>query len=80
MIPENFLSHKPQKNFFIGIDSDGTVFDSMELKHKNCFIGSLIRVFDLAVITHEVHIVWNHVNIFSMTRGTNRFKAFILFN
>jgi hypothetical protein len=27
----------PQHPFFIGIDSDGCVFDSMELKQKECF-------------------------------------------
>ena len=70
--------HNPQKDYFVGIDSDGTIFDSMELKHKDCFVGSLIRVFDLVTITHEIHMVWNYVNIFSKTRGTNRFKALIL--
>jgi hypothetical protein len=64
--------------YFIGIDSDGTVFNSMELKHKDCFIGSLIRIFDLAPIAHEIHVVWNYVNIFSNNRGTNRFKALLL--
>ena len=71
-------NHVPEKNYFVGIDSDGTVFNSMELKHKDCFVGCLIRAFSLASIAHEVHIVWNYVNIFSMTRGTNRFKALIL--
>jgi len=70
--------HKPNNEYFVGIDSDGTVFNSMELKHKDCFIGSLIRIFDLAPITHEIHIVWNYVNIFSINRGTNRFKALLL--
>ena len=28
---------KPTKEFFIGIDSDGCIFDSMEIKHKECF-------------------------------------------
>ena len=50
----------------------------MELKHKDCFIGSLIRIFDLAPITHEIHVVWNYVNIFSINRGTNRFKALLI--
>ena len=75
---EDLKAHIPQKDYFIGIDSDGTVFDSMELKHKDCFIGSLIRVFQIASIAHEVHQVWNYVNISSKTRGTNRFKALIL--
>ena len=70
--------HKPKSKYFVGIDSDGTVFNSMELKHKDCFIGSLIRIFDLAPITHEIHIVWNYVNIYSVNRGTNRFKALLL--
>ena len=73
-----FKEHKPKNKYFIGIDSDGTVFNSMELKHKDCFIGSLIRVFDLAPIAHEIHIVWNYVNILSINRGTNRFKALLL--
>ena len=81
MVINDFHKHKPKKDYFVGLDSDGTVFNSMELKHKDCFIGSLIRIFDLAPIAHEVHIVWNYVNIFSSTRGTNRFKAlFLTFN
>ena len=75
---ENLQEHQPKKDYFVGLDSDGTIFDSMELKHKDCFLGALIRVFGLAPITHEVHLVWNYVNIFSFTRGTNRFKALIL--
>jgi len=71
-------NHNPRSEYFVGIDSDGTVFNSMELKHKDCFIGSLIRIFDLAPITHEIHVVWNYVNIFSINRGTNRFKALLL--
>jgi len=78
LVLDDFQKHKPEKEYFVGIDSDGTVFHSMELKHKNCFIGSLIRVFGLAPITHEIHIVWNYVNIFSVNRGTNRFKALLL--
>ncbi len=68
----------PKYDFLIAIDSDGTIFDSMEIKHKDCFIGTLIRHFGLAAITHEVHEVWNYVNIFSINRGTNRFKALVL--
>ena len=75
---ENLQEHQPKKDYFVGLDSDGTIFDSMELKHKDCFLGALIRVFGLALIAHEVHLVWNYVNIFSSTRGTNRFKALIL--
>ena len=27
---------RPTKEFFIGIDSDGCVFDTMEIKQKEC--------------------------------------------
>ena len=74
---EDLRRYKPKNKYFVGLDSDGTIFDSMELKHKDCFIGSLIRVFGLAAITHEIHEVWNFVNIYSYTRGTNRFKALL---
>ena len=70
-------NHKAQKKYFVGFDSDGTIFDSMELKHRDCFIDSLINIFTLSEISREVHQVWNYVNIYSNTRGTNRFKALI---
>ena len=78
MTLEDLKKHIPKKDFFVAIDSDGTVFNSMELKHKDCFVGSLIRIFNLAPITHEIHLVWNYVNLYSMNRGTNRFKALLI--
>jgi hypothetical protein len=30
-------SFHPRQEYFIGLDSDCCVFDSMELKHKECF-------------------------------------------
>ena len=41
------LSITPQHDFLVGIDSDGCVFDSMELKHKECFIPNFINQYDL---------------------------------
>ena len=38
---------KPAKDFFVGIDSDGCVFDSMEIKHKECFAPMFIKHFRL---------------------------------
>ncbi len=38
------LGGLPKKNdFFIGFDSDGCVFDTMELKHKECFCPTVIK-------------------------------------
>ena len=72
---ENLQKHRSKKDYFVGLDSDGTIFNSMELKHKDCFLGALIRVFGLAPITHEVHLVWNYVNIFSLLVGYLHYDA-----
>ena len=36
-----------EKDFFVGIDSDGTAFDSMKIKHTFSFIPAAIEVFGL---------------------------------
>jgi phosphoglycolate phosphatase-like HAD superfamily hydrolase len=66
---------KPAKPFFIGIDSDGCVFDSMELKHKECFTPMFIKHFDLQAVSKYAREVWDFVNLYSKTRGANRFPA-----
>ena len=68
---------KPQHKFFIGIDSDGTVFDSMTYKHENFYVLPLIKIFNLNKVHHIVRNIWNFVNIHSATRGINRFLALI---
>ena len=69
---------EPQHEFFVGIDSDGCVFNSMEVKHNDCFSVNLVKHFGLASISRQVHQAWDFVNLYSTTRGTNRFKAILL--
>ncbi len=66
---------KPSKEFFVGIDSDGCVFDTMEIKHKECFCPQFIKHFGLQRISKYARESWEFVNLYSRTRGTNRFKA-----
>ena len=66
---------KPSKEFFIGIDSDGCVFDSMEIKHKECFTPMFIKHFGLQAISKYAREVWEFVNLYSKTRGANRFPT-----
>jgi phosphoglycolate phosphatase-like HAD superfamily hydrolase len=68
---------KPQKDFFIGIDSDGCVFDTMEVKQKEFFIPNAIKIFELYAISKYVRQTWEFVNLYSKTRGTNRFPALV---
>ncbi len=69
---------KPAKDFFIGIDSDGCVFDSMEIKHKECFTPMFIKYFHLQAVSKYARETWDFVNLYSKTRGANRFPALSL--
>src|SRR5438445_9928845 len=66
---------QPKKKFFIGIDSDGCVFDSMEIKHKECFTPMFIKHFHLQAVSKYARETWEFVNLYSKTRGANRFPA-----
>jgi len=68
---------KPTKEFFIGIDSDGCVFDTMEVKHKECFTPMFVKQFGLQAASKYAREVWDFVNLYSKTRGVNRFPALI---
>ena len=62
-------------DFFIGFDSDGCVFDTMELKHKECFCPAVIKHMRCQPVSKAAREVWDFVNLYSKTRGCNRFLA-----
>jgi phosphoglycolate phosphatase-like HAD superfamily hydrolase len=63
------------QEFFIGIDSDGCAFDTMEVKHKECFIPNIIKYFGLAAVSKYAREAAEFVNLYSEWRGINRFPA-----
>ncbi len=69
--------YRPGKKFFVGIDSDGCIFDSMEIKHKECFTPMFIKHFELQAVSKYAREVWEFVNLYSKTRGANRFPALV---
>ena len=69
---------QPKHNYFVGIDSDGCAFNSMEVKHNDCFSVNLIKYFGFPAVSRQVHQAWDFVNLYSTTRGCNRFKAILL--
>src|SRR5882757_5956986 len=73
--PKVLRDLQPTKQFFIGIDSDGCVFDSMEIKHKECFTPMFIKHFHLQAVSKYARETWDFVNLYSKTRGANRFPA-----
>lgn len=66
---------RPNHEFFVGFDSDGCVFDTMELKHKECFTPMFIKHFGLQAVARYAREVWEFVNLYSKTRGINRYPA-----
>jgi phosphoglycolate phosphatase-like HAD superfamily hydrolase len=69
------LDFAPTKDFFIGIDSDGCAFDSMEIKQKECFTPNSIKFFGLQAISKYAREALEFVNLYSQWRGINRFPA-----
>ena len=67
----------PQKEFFIGIDSDGCAFDTMEIKHKECFCPNTILHWHLQVVSKYARDAWDFANLYSKSRGANRFLTLI---
>jgi len=69
------IDHKASKEFFIGVDSDGCAFDTMEIKHKECFIPNIINHFGLQAVSKFAREAAEFVNLYSKWRGINRFPA-----
>ncbi len=77
--PQRLLREFPKSNeFFVGIDSDGCAFDTMEVKHKECFIPNIIRSYNLAAVSKYAREAAEFVNLYSKWRGINRFPALIM--
>jgi phosphoglycolate phosphatase-like HAD superfamily hydrolase len=64
-------------DFLVGIDSDGCAFDTMEVKHKECFIPNIIHYYHLAGVSKYAREAAEFVNLYSKSRGINRFPALI---
>ena len=65
----------PARKFFIGLDSDGCVFDSMEVKHKECFTPVTVWKWNLQSVSRFARECHEFVNLYSKWRGINRFPA-----
>jgi len=66
---------QPKHEFFVGIDSDGCVFDTMGIKHRECFCPWLIGYFGLQPVAQAARECKDFADLFSKTRGANRHKT-----
>ena len=70
-----FDSYQKKHDFLVCVDSDGCVMDTMNCKHFHCFGPCMVDEWDLGQWRDEILKRWNEINLFSMTRGINRFKG-----
>ncbi len=70
-----FSDFSKKKEYLVCIDSDGCAIDSMDIKHIRCFGPCMITEWGLDAHREEILKRWNQVNLYSMTRGINRFKG-----
>lgn len=68
-----FLDYRPLHDRLVCIDSDGCVFDTMEIKHKECFCPSMIQIWGLQPISKYAREAWEFANLYSKDRGRSRF-------
>ncbi|MFN2183486.1 MAG: HAD family hydrolase [Anaerolineae bacterium] len=69
---------EPRHEFFIGIDSDGCAFDTMEIKHKECFTPNTIKHWSLQAVSKYAREASEFVNLYSQWRGINRWPALVM--
>jgi len=70
-----FDSFQRKHDFLICVDSDGCVMDTMDCKHFHCFGPCMVEEWALGRWREAILDRWNVINLYSMTRGVNRFKA-----
>ncbi len=71
------INFKQEHDYLVIFDSDGCVFDNMELKHKQCFIPNIIKYWNLQPVSRYARAAAEFVNLYSKWRGINRFPALI---
>lgn len=74
---EQLKALKKTREFFVGIDSDGCAFDSMEIKQKECFTPNVIEHWGLQPVARYAREACEFVNLYSRQRGVNRFIALV---
>lgn len=81
---DDLINFLPAFRTFVGIDSDGCVFDTMEIKQKDFFHPAIIRHWELEEIEPQVRAAAEFTYLYSTFRGLNRFlglcKTFELLN
>lgn len=73
-----FDSFRKSKEYLICVDSDGCAMDTMNIKHIKCFGPCMVMEWELDPWKEEILERWNEINLFTMTRGINRFQGLLM--
>lgn len=68
-------NYEKKKDFLICVDSDGCAMDTMDIKHIQCFGPCMVEEWGLEEWEAPILTRWNDMNLYTMTRGINRFKG-----
>lgn len=66
------IEFQPQNAYFVGVDSDGCVFDNMGIKQEECFCPLMIGYFGLQPVARAARQCKVFADLHSKTRGANR--------
>lgn len=72
---QQLVDFQPQHEFFVGIDSDGCALDAMNIKQMECFTPNTILHWGLQNASVLVRETALFVNLYSQSRGANRWIA-----
>lgn len=75
---QDLISLKPRFDAFVGVDSDGCVFDTMEAKQCGHFHPLIVQRWELQTVERSLRDVAEFVNLRSKYRGRNRFPALLM--
>ena len=70
-----FEKYEKVKDFLVCVDSDGCAMDTMEIKHRECFAPEMIKTWNLQENEEYILNLWYDLNLYTQTRGINRFKG-----
>lgn len=71
----NLANYVKKKEYLICVDSDGCAMDTMDIKHIKCFGPCMVEEWELEKWQDPILKRWNDINLYTMTRGINRFKG-----
>lgn len=74
---DKFMAYTKRSDFLICVDSDGCAMDTMDIKHIRCFGPCMVAEWGLEEWRGAILERWNEINLYTMTRGINRFKGLV---